>query len=115
MSGGVFRPGNVGNRYIDRCSQDLICICEERGDNRVYIDGQGPYCVIIDEEYTKVNLGDVGINAKTIEAVWPTTVDLPIKRHSQLVSGQFKYVVAESPRRLEDGWTAAKLQTTCEC
>lgn len=103
------------DQYKTRCVDDLRCVCRARGDRNVFVDGAGPFCVIIDREHLKLELGDTGTNSSLIEAVWVEADCLPIKRGSILISGCDTYRVADSPSSLHDGWVAAKLKLTCEC
>ena len=111
----VYRAGSQGQQYVDRCRPELRCICEARGDWNVFIDGKGPYCVIIDREFNKIEIEDVGVNSSSIEAIWLEQDCLPIEKKSVIVSGGYKYKVKESPVNNYDGWMSAKLQLTCKC
>lgn len=111
----VTRAGLQQTTYIERCVEHLRCICEFRGDRNVFIDGKGPYCLIIDREYNKIELDDVGVNSSEIEAVWVSADCLPIKKGSVIVSGGSTFKVKESPKNQYDGWTSAQLKLTCEC
>lgn len=111
----TYAPGNSQSTFVARHTQDLRCICYQRGDRNVFIDGQGPYCLIIDREYEKIEIEDVGINSSMIEAIWLEADCLPIRKGSVIVSGGYEYKVKESPAIQHDGWVTAKLKLTCKC
>lgn len=113
---GVYKPGRTQSQYVERHSDDLRCVCYERGDRAVFIDGVGPYCIIIDKEFFKVSdFGDVGINSSLIEAVWVKADCIPIQDRSELISGDYKYKVKGDPMDQCDGWMTAKLTLNCKC
>lgn len=111
----VYRAGSGSAQYKHRCDYELRCICYQRGDRNVFVDDNGPYCLIIDREPIKVEFEDMGVQSTTIEAVWLKSDCLPIKKKSVLVSGGDKYKVSETPVDQCDGWVSAKLKLTCEC
>jgi len=111
----TYAPGCSGSRYKDRSRKWLESIYFQRGDRNVFIDGAGPYCLIVDREYEKVEIEEVGINTSRIEASWPTFVCLPIRKKSRIVSGDQRYIARNSPADMHDGWTTVTLQLDCAC
>ena len=111
----VRRAGCNTDTYVQRLDYSLRCICRERGDRNTVIDDVGPYCVIIDREYEKIELEDVGINSSTIQAVWVTSDNIPAKKRSIFVAGGHTYQATTSPANQGDGWTFVTLKKTCDC
>ena len=111
----VYAPGCPSDTYLDRISEQLRCVCYERGDRNVFLDGKGPYCIIIDREFEKIELDDVGVNSTTIEALWLTCDQIPIKKGTELISGGYKYKARNSPADQHDGWTSVQLTLRCKC
>lgn len=111
----TFAAGVSSSRYKDRCTYELRCICQQRGDRNVFVDGKGPYCIIFDREYNKVEFEEMGVNTSKIEALWLEDDCIPIKKKSKLVSGGETFTVTESPQKLHDGWVKAILKLDCEC
>ena len=111
----IYAPGKSSSQYTERCAEELRCICWERGDRAVFIDGVGPYCIILDKEYFKYEDGEVGVNSSTIEAVWVKADCIPINHRSVVISGDSKYKVSGDPKDQCDGWMTAKLTFECKC
>ena len=81
----------------------------------MFVDGVGPFCIIIDREAVKITLDDMGVNSSSIEAIWLEGDCIPIKKGSTLVSGGKKYKANTSPVVLHDGWVSAQLKKPCDC
>ncbi len=111
----VNKAGNSSSTYLSRIDPQLRCICEARGDRAVFVDGQGPYCIIIDREGGKVDFDDVSVTSSKIEAIWLESDCIPIKKKSVLVSGGKQYKARNDPMVLHDGWVSVQLQLTCAC
>lgn|GEM_PF-4672071 len=112
----VYKAGGCLTEYTERCVEDLRCICRERGNNDVAIDGVAPYCLIIDKDFYKVNdFGDVGVNSTQVEAIWLKADCLPIKARSEIITGGYKYKVKGDPMDQCDGWIVAQLTAPCKC
>lgn len=111
----VYRAGSSQSQYVSRCEYDLRCICYARGDRNAFVDETGPYCIIIDREYNKIELEDVGVNSSTIEAVWLEADYIPIERSSIIKSEGHTYKAKGSPANHHDGWMSVQLQKTCRC
>ena len=111
----VYKAGNSQTTYVNRIADQLRCVCEARGDHAVFVDGIGPFCIIIDREALKIQLEDVGVNSSNIEAIWLEADCIPIKNGSVLTSGGHRYKAKGSPLVLHDGWVSVKLKKTCDC
>lgn len=111
----VKKAGRKSARFADRCTKESRDICDCFGDFNVFVDEKGPYCLIIDREFLKLELdGDRGINSSTIEACWLVSDCIPIHHNSKIRSGNFEYKVKGSPMNQHDGWICAELSLTCE-
>lgn len=81
----------------------------------MFVDGVGPYCLILEKEYFKISEGDVGVNSEIIEAYWLKDECLPIEARSVIRTGNHEYKVKGDPVDMCDGWISAKLKFTCIC
>ena len=78
------------------------------------MDGEGPFCIILDREYFKIEVEGMGTDSSEIEALWPEHACIPIRKKSELESCGQTYKVFNGPRNMHDGWYAATLKLTCE-
>ena len=110
----VYRAGSRRARYQDRVADCLRDVCHEAGDHNVFVDGVGPYCIVIDRETFKLDDGDRGVNSSTIQACWLKSDCIQARPRSIINSGPDSFVIKGSPVDQYDGWVCAELSATCE-
>lgn len=82
----------------------------------MYVDGHGPYCMIIDRDTRKDDPFDsVKSNNSETELCWLASDCIDIKKGSTVQSGNLTFKLRESPVNQHDGWYCAMLMLTCEC
>lgn len=110
----TYRPGLSDDCFENRIAECLEDVCYQRGDRATYVDGKGPYCIIVDTDSYKYEDGDRGVVDTQTEICWLKSDCIPIRPRSCIRTKRREFVVTGKPRDGYDGWLCAEVRLTCE-